>query len=229
MRSDRCKRELPGVIDFSLRTHGASPTRAISGMAPLNSRISRPHAFRTLSTTRPIVPSCPVHDAHAVGSRSSRTGASSPDHSSRSEEQTVLWRYGPTCGSTATRSEASSSHGTPSSTTILCRTDSSSWASVPIARHRPALDSAAPHRELCVEPDRSPRAMPMRLRTFCIVAICLTAATRSGAAQSNQAPNVLTDAEQREGWQLLFDGRALTGWHALGFRYMPSWLLTVED
>ena len=56
------------------------PRRAISGMGLLNSRISRPHAFRTFSTTRPIVPSCPVHDAHAVRSRSSRTGASSPDH-----------------------------------------------------------------------------------------------------------------------------------------------------
>lgn len=71
--------------------------------------------------------------------------------------------------------------------------------------------------------------MPMRLRTFCIVAICLTAAARSGAAQSNHTPNVLSTAEQKDGWQLLFDGRTLTGWHALGFGYMPSGLWTVED
>ena len=58
-----------------------------------------------------------------------------------------------------------------------------------------------------------------------------TAAVESLAAQSpaRTAPNELSAAEQKDGWQLLFDGRTLNGWHALGFSTMPSGLWTVED
>lgn len=33
------------------------------------------------------------------------------------------------------------------------------------------------------------------------------------ATPSGQAPNALTAQERAQGWQLLFDGKALTGWH----------------
>ncbi len=36
------------------------------------------------------------------------------------------------------------------------------------------------------------------------------------ASPSGQAPNTLTPQERAEGWQLLFDGRTLTGWHVSG-------------
>ena len=42
-------------------------------------------------------------------------------------------------------------------------------------------------------------------------------------------PNELTAAERAEGWQLLFDGKTLTGWHALGFAATPNGLWVVED
>jgi hypothetical protein len=42
-------------------------------------------------------------------------------------------------------------------------------------------------------------------------------------------PNTLTAAEKAAGWQLLFDGRTLTGWHGLGFKDTPSGLWVVED
>jgi hypothetical protein len=43
------------------------------------------------------------------------------------------------------------------------------------------------------------------------------------------SPNALTQAEKQAGWQLLFDGKTLTGWHGLGFRTTPPGLWTVED
>ena len=43
------------------------------------------------------------------------------------------------------------------------------------------------------------------------------------------APNTLTAAEAADGWQLLFDGKTLTGWHGLGFADTPPGLWTVED
>jgi hypothetical protein len=36
----------------------------------------------------------------------------------------------------------------------------------------------------------------------------------SAAASNAQDPNVLTDAEKAKGWQLMFDGKSLAGWHS---------------
>jgi len=48
-------------------------------------------------------------------------------------------------------------------------------------------------------------------------------------ATATRLPNVLTTAEADAGWQLLFDGRTLSGWHGLGFTNTPPGLWTVED
>lgn len=50
-------------------------------------------------------------------------------------------------------------------------------------------------------------------------------ATTSGGAE----PNELTAAEAAAGWQLLFDGKTLGGWHGLGFANTPPGLWTVES
>jgi len=73
-----------------------------------------------------------------------------------------------------------------------------------------------------------------------IVAIgCLCVIPGTVGAQSNKpsatthgsahAPNVLTAGDSRDGWQLLFDGKTLAGWHGLGFQTTPSGLWVVED
>jgi len=41
--------------------------------------------------------------------------------------------------------------------------------------------------------------------------------------------NVVTRAERDAGWRLLFDGRTLHGWHALGLSHTPPGLWTVQD
>src|SRR5437867_4485778 len=51
----------------------------------------------------------------------------------------------------------------------------------------------------------------------------------SGSAVLSAQSNVLTAKERTAGWQLLFDGRTLKGWHALGFTTMPQGLWTVEN
>jgi len=43
------------------------------------------------------------------------------------------------------------------------------------------------------------------------------------------AQNALTPAERKAGWQLLFDGRTLNGWHGLRFHGVPAGLWTVEN
>jgi len=42
------------------------------------------------------------------------------------------------------------------------------------------------------------------------------ASCNTGKDRGNVAPNVLTDAEKAEGWELLFDGESLTGWKEYG-------------
>ena len=49
-------------------------------------------------------------------------------------------------------------------------------------------------------------------------ALCLCGIVHGAAAQ-----------EKRSGWQSLFDGRTLNGWHALGYNNIPPGLWTVRD
>jgi hypothetical protein len=51
------------------------------------------------------------------------------------------------------------------------------------------------------------------------------AATLRGQSPKNQ----LTPAERAAGWRLLFDGKTLHGWHALGYDATPPGLWIVED
>ena len=46
---------------------------------------------------------------------------------------------------------------------------------------------------------------------------------------ADAAANQLTAAEVAAGWQLLFDGKTLNGWHGLGFKDTPPGLWVVED
>ncbi len=41
-------------------------------------------------------------------------------------------------------------------------------------------------------------------------------------AQGGRAPNTLTEAERKEGWRLLFDGRTTDGWRGYGRPDMPG-------
>lgn len=69
------------------------------------------------------------------------------------------------------------------------------------------------------------------------VAVLLAAAIACGprnvevrtAAPTPPAPNQLTPAEAAAGWQLLFDGRTLAGWHGLGYTQTPAGFWIVED
>ena len=79
---------------------------------------------------------------------------------------------------------------------------------------------------------------PVRLRRTVTLAFAwLAAAAYTVGAQSattstkaaSSTPNVLTPADVKDGWQLLFDGKTLAGWHGLGFSTTPPGLWTVED
>jgi hypothetical protein len=59
--------------------------------------------------------------------------------------------------------------------------------------------------------------------------LVVVAALASTALSAQTKPNVVTPVERKEGWQLLFDGHTLKGWHALGFATMPAGLWTVES
>jgi hypothetical protein len=66
----------------------------------------------------------------------------------------------------------------------------------------------------------------MRFWIAAVVAFGLLTVVQDSRAQ---APNELSAAERAQGWQLLFDGRTLHGWHGLGLSTMPAGLWTVED
>jgi hypothetical protein len=55
-----------------------------------------------------------------------------------------------------------------------------------------------------------------------VLLIALSAARAAG-------PNELTDAERRQGWRLLFDGRTKTGWEEITGKPFPSNCWTIED
>jgi hypothetical protein len=74
----------------------------------------------------------------------------------------------------------------------------------------------------------------MTMGTYRIVVAVLIALPAFATAQGVRAgdgsgPNELSAAERAAGWQLLFDGRTLAGWHALGLREMPAGLWLVEN
>jgi hypothetical protein len=57
------------------------------------------------------------------------------------------------------------------------------------------------------------------------LALLLIAALAARAAE----PNTLTDAERREGWRLLFDGKTSTGWLEITGKPFPTNCWIVED
>jgi len=38
----------------------------------------------------------------------------------------------------------------------------------------------------------------------------------------NQTPNTLTKKEKKNGWQLLFDGKTIDGWHGYNMKVFPD-------
>lgn len=75
--------------------------------------------------------------------------------------------------------------------------------------------------------------MPIHALTYLCVFAGMVAAQsgkRSATADdSAPTPNVVTAADARGGWQPLFDGKTLNGWHGLGFQTTPPGLWIVED
>jgi len=67
----------------------------------------------------------------------------------------------------------------------------------------------------------------------CVLAIAAGCGPREGQVRTNPqpspAPNQLSAAESAAGWQLLFDGKTLDGWHGLGFTQTPAGLWIIED
>jgi hypothetical protein len=63
-----------------------------------------------------------------------------------------------------------------------------------------------------------------------VAAACVhqTVVTTTIAPSPPPLPNQLSAVEVAAGWQLLFDGRTLKGWHGLGFTETPPGLWTVE-
>jgi hypothetical protein len=56
---------------------------------------------------------------------------------------------------------------------------------------------------------------------------CAQDTAEQGAADPCADVNVLSDAEQAEGWRLLFDGENLAGWHGYSGDSLEAW--TIED
>src|SRR5690606_10641850 len=52
--------------------------------------------------------------------------------------------------------------------------------------------------------------------------IVFSAALLCNCSSDTGSPNQLTDAEQKEGWELLFDGQSLKGWHLYNQGSKPS-------
>lgn len=53
----------------------------------------------------------------------------------------------------------------------------------------------------------------MKIRTAIYTGIVCCLFLLNGCSTSNQAPNTLTEKEINDGWQLLFNGQNLEGWH----------------
>lgn len=61
------------------------------------------------------------------------------------------------------------------------------------------------------------------MRVWTLLAACGVLLFSCGALRSED--NTLTDADKRDGWKLLFDGKSFTGWHAA--TSIKNW--TIED
>src|SRR4051812_10260943 len=69
----------------------------------------------------------------------------------------------------------------------------------------------------------------MKHSRYVLMAVLAVIIACAGHTSVTTSPNVLTSAERDAGWQLLFDGRTLDGWHGLGLSALPAGLWTVQD
>jgi hypothetical protein len=71
----------------------------------------------------------------------------------------------------------------------------------------------------------------VRYVTTIALAVLIPLAAAAQTTRQSAAPrlNTLTASEKADGWQLLFDGHSLSGWHGLGFKETPPGLWTVDD
>ena len=68
--------------------------------------------------------------------------------------------------------------------------------------------------------------MHVRIGIACaIIAIACAPPEQVGTG----APNVLSPAEQRDGWRLLFDGKTFSGWRGLGYDSVPTAHWKIEN
>ena len=73
------------------------------------------------------------------------------------------------------------------------------------------------------------------LLVLCLIVSCggpsKTDAPSLNSEVSNSAsPNILTDEEKEDGWQLLFDGKSTNGWHGFNMDGFPdSWAIESES
>jgi hypothetical protein len=67
--------------------------------------------------------------------------------------------------------------------------------------------------------------------TLLVLVGCSTerAGDQTAGADTQQTPNVLTSAEEAEGWKLLFDGSTFDGWRGLGLDSIPQGHWVIED
>jgi hypothetical protein len=64
-------------------------------------------------------------------------------------------------------------------------------------------------------------------RLFVGVAVVTAVGAAAGDAATCEEVNILTPAENAAGWQLLFDGRTMSGWHGYNAQSLEAW--TIED
>jgi 3-keto-disaccharide hydrolase len=69
----------------------------------------------------------------------------------------------------------------------------------------------------------------MKLAAALIVAMLGCARAAYVSSVYSAPPNELSASEKSAGWKLLFDGKTLEGWHALGYERIPNALWIVED
>lgn len=70
-----------------------------------------------------------------------------------------------------------------------------------------------------MKPHRAARGLPLLLIVGCLL----------GADTKPTVPAVLTEAEKKDGWVLLFDGVSTTGWRGLGMEGFPADCWVVEN